>query len=234
MSPKDIEAAIKQLPPFQGRVETNERLEYGSNYRDKRGKVSSASDWQGIEKVFEPSISRRREIVLLGTAGERVLTAGTLLAHAAILAGMHVTQKNDYAITIMRGPSVAEVIVSPEPITYTGVEKPDFVAALSEDGVRRARDLFDRIRPDGLVISAAGVEVPATAASIEEIEFKAVGIKKRERALATLALLAKRSDPVTVEMLTEAITLSFHGKRREEALEVIEKTSTIDLFGISG
>ena len=230
MSPKDIEAAIKQLPPFQGRVETNERLEYGSHYREQRGKESFASDWQGIEKVFEPPISTRREIIMLGTAGERVLTAGTLLAHAGILAGMHVTQKNDYNITIMRGPSVTEIIVSPEPITYTGVEKPDMVAALSEDGVRRASNLFEKIRPGGLVISTAGVEVPATAAPILEIDFKAGGIKRKERALAALALLARRGDPVTLEMLEKALRETMRGKRLEEALRVLEKAATIPAF----
>ena len=43
---------------------------------------------------------------------------------------MQVTQRNDYDITVMRGPSVSELILSPEPILFTGVEQPDVIVAL--------------------------------------------------------------------------------------------------------
>ncbi|MGD8371960.1 MAG: thiamine pyrophosphate-dependent enzyme [Syntrophobacterales bacterium] len=227
LSPKDIEAGITELPPFEGVVTANERREYGSHYREKSVGEGAAPDWRGIEKVFEPSVKARREVVLLGTAGERIITAGNLLAHAAILAGMHITQKNDYNITIMRGPSVTEIIVSPEPISYTGVEQPDVIVALSEEGVRRGWNLFNKVGAEGRVILSAGVKIPATAAKILETDFKAKGIKKKERALAALTLLAKSGDPVTLEMLREAISQNFHGKRREEAEEVIERTAAI-------
>jgi pyruvate/2-oxoacid:ferredoxin oxidoreductase beta subunit/Pyruvate/2-oxoacid:ferredoxin oxidoreductase gamma subunit len=227
LSPKDIEAAIMELPPFEGVVAANERREYGSHYREKSDGESAAPDWRGIEKAFEPPVKARREVVLLGTAGERVITAGTLLAHAAILAGMHITQKNDYNITIMRGPSVTEIIVSPEPISYTGVEQPDVIVALSEEGVRRGWDLFSKVGAEGRVILSAGVKIPATAGQILETDFKVEGIKKKERALAALTLLAKSGDPVTLEMLREAISQSFHGKRREEAQNVLERAAEI-------
>jgi hypothetical protein len=71
------------------------------------------------------------------------------------------------------------------------------------------------------------VKIPATAAKILETDFKAEGIKKKEHALAALTLLAKSGDPVTLEMLREAISQNFHGKRRVEAEEVIERTAAI-------
>jgi pyruvate/2-oxoacid:ferredoxin oxidoreductase beta subunit len=226
MTPKDIEAAIAALPPFNGLVAGNVRSEYGSNYREK-GAEKADLDWQGIEKFFEPPVQSRREVVLLGAAGERVITAGTLLAQAAILAGMQVTQKSDYHITVMRGPSVTELIVSPTPISYTGVESPDVIMALSQEGVNKCWGLFGRMKPGGRVILTAGVEIPTTAAQIQEANFKAEGIKKKERAVAALSMLAKSGDPVTLEMLEAALKRSYQGKRLEEALRVLAKAATI-------
>ena len=229
LSPKDIEAAIGELPPFHGPVDTNERREYGSHYREKAGRKKAELNWQGTEQVFEPPVKKRRELVLLGSAGERIITAGTLLAHAAILAGMQVTQKDDYHITVMRGPSVSELIVSPAPITYTGVDRPDVIAALSQEGVNRRWDLFDQMKPSGRVILATGVEIPATSAQILEVDFKAGGIKKKERALAALSLLAATGDPITSEMLERALRETLQGKRLEEALQVFQQTGAIPI-----
>jgi Pyruvate/2-oxoacid:ferredoxin oxidoreductase gamma subunit len=149
------------------------------------------------------------------------------LGRAAILAGLNVSQKNDYHITVMRGPSVTEVIVSPQAITYTGVGKPDVIIALSQEGVRKRWGLFERIEKKGRIILASGVEIPTTDAEVEEVDFKVGGIKKKERALAALALLAKSGDPITLEMLRKALEQTFQGKRFEEARLVLEKATAI-------
>jgi Pyruvate/2-oxoacid:ferredoxin oxidoreductase gamma subunit len=227
LSPKEIETTIGELPPFHGPVHTNERREYGSHYRERAGRKKADLDWQGTEKIFEPPVKARREVVLLGAAGERIITAGGLLAQAAILAGMQVTQKNDYDITVMRGPSVTELIVSTEPIAYTGVDRPDVVAALSQEGVNKRCDLFDQMQPGGRVILATGVEIPATSAQILEVDFKAGGIKKKERALAALLLLAATGDPITSEMLERALRQTLQGERLEQALEVFQRSGAI-------
>jgi Pyruvate/2-oxoacid:ferredoxin oxidoreductase gamma subunit len=162
-------------------------------------------------------------VVLLGSAGERVISAGAVLAQAAILAGMHVTQKNDFNITVMRGPSVTELIVSPEIITYTGVEQPDVIVVLSRQGVEKRREVFGQVEPGCRVMVSAGVEIPPTAAQIHEVDFRGGGIKKKERALAALSLLAKSGDPITTEMLESALGQIFRSARLEEALGVLDK-----------
>jgi pyruvate/2-oxoacid:ferredoxin oxidoreductase beta subunit len=229
LSPKEIESAIEKLQPYQGVVSANMRREYSSHYREEAAKDSGGIDWQGVEKTFEPTVKERREVVFLGSAGQRVITGGGLLGRAAILAGLNVTQKNDYHITVMRGPSVTEVIVSPQAITYTGVGKPDVIIALAEEGVRKRWGLFERIEKKGRIILAAGVEIPTTDAEVEEVDFKADGIKKKERALAALCLLAKSGDPITMEMLERALEQTFQGKRLEEARLVLEKTAAISV-----
>ena len=230
LSPKEIEEAIKKLPTYQGVVSSNLRREYSSHYREAAAKDKGEVAWQGIETIFEPTVRERREVVFLGSAGQRVITAGGLLARAAILAGMNVSQKNDFHITVMRGPSVTELILSSQPITYTAVEQPQVIIALAHEGVRRCWGLFEKMKKGGRIILAAGVEIPATAGQILEVDFRAGGIKNKEMALAACYLLSRDADPITPEMLEEALKQSFQGKRLEEARGVLEKAATIPPF----
>lgn len=228
LTPDTIKKNIGKLPAFNGPVAANLRREYGACYRD----ACSASEgvrenWKGIEPTFSPPVRARREIVLLGAAGDRIISAASLLAHAAILGGMQVTQKNDYDITVMRGPSVSELILSPEPILFTGVEQPDVIVALACEGVMRKRELFAKMSPEGRVILAKGIEIPDTVARITEIDFKTHDLKRTERALAALALLARTQDPITLEMLDGALQSSIRGKALEAGIDVLARSSAI-------
>jgi len=227
LSPKEIEAAIEKLPTYQGVVSSNVRREYSSHYREAAAKDRGAVAWQGTERIFAPTVRERREVVFLGSAGQRIITAGGLLGRAAILAGLNVSQKNDFHITVMRGPSITELIVSPEVITYTGVEQPQVIIALADEGVRRCWGLFEKMKKGGQIILAAGVEIPPSQGKTLEIDFKGAGIKKKEMALAALYLLAQNRDPITVEMLEEALKQTFQGRFLEEARGVLEKAATI-------
>jgi 2-oxoglutarate ferredoxin oxidoreductase subunit beta len=227
LSPKDLEAAIDKLPAYQGIVSANARREYSSHYRQEAAKGRARVPWQEIVPIFEPAVRERSEVVFLGSAGQRVITAGGLLARAAILAGMNVSQKNDYNITVMRGPSVTELILSPQPITYTAVEKPQAIVALAPEGVQNRWGLFGKMKKGGRIILAAGIEAPGTAGQILEIDFKAGGIKNKEMALAACYLLARDRELITPEMLEESLKQTFQGKRLEEARLVLEKAKAI-------
>jgi Pyruvate/2-oxoacid:ferredoxin oxidoreductase gamma subunit len=227
LSPKEIEEAIEKMPTYQGVVSSNVRREYSSHYREAAAKDKGAGAWQGTEAIFAPSVRERREVVFLGSAGQRIITAGGLLGRAAILAGLNVSQKNDFHITVMRGPSVTELIVSPEVITYTGVEQPQVIIALADEGVRRCWGLFEKMKKGGQIILDAGVKIPPSQGETLEIDFKGAGIKKKEMALAALYLLAKNRDPITAEMLEEALKQTFQGRILEEARGVLEKAATI-------
>lgn len=224
-APQEIQNTLAGLPPYRGPIAKNLRREYASHYRGHTG----GAPWEvpEIPAQFHPPIAERREVVLLGTAGDRVVSAGTLLAHAAVSAGMHVTQKNDYAITVMRGPSVTELIISPEPITYTGVERPDVVVALSEEGVGRRREVFTHVKPEGRIVVAKGVAIPSTPATVLQVDFQAWSIKRRERALAALAVVARGGDPVTGEMLENAAARTLRGKSVDSTLVLLRRAETL-------
>lgn len=40
---------------------------------------------------------------------------------------LHVTQKNDYPITVLRGHSVCEVVLDRKPVGYIGISKPEVI-----------------------------------------------------------------------------------------------------------
>lgn len=226
LTPQEIENGISRPPAFAGPVPANLRPEYGLRYREQGIRLDrDTGGWQGIEAKFEPCAGERREIVLLGAAGDRINSAGSLLAHAAMLAGMQVTQKNDYDITVMRGPSVSELIISPEPIEYSAVEKPDFIVALAPEGIARKRELFAKITSGGRVLLTKGLTIPETAGRVIEIDFKRRGIRRTERALAALSLLAGGGDPITFEMLESGLRQTLKGKALEAGLDLLKRTA---------
>jgi len=227
ISPREIETAINNLPAFDGPVSANMRREYGSQYREKISYETGGLDMIRIDASFESPVKSRREIVLIGSAGDHIQWAGSLLAHAAISAGMHATQKNDYDITVLRGQSASEVIIAPEPVVFTGVERPDIIVAISQEGVTRHQNLFSKTSSQTRVIMAKGLEIPATRAQLTEIDFKEHGFSKAEWALAAVALLARTGDPITAEAFDYTIRQTLTGKDLQSALAAMERAALI-------
>ncbi len=223
LTPKTIDDALAGLPHMEGRVAENFRLEYGRHYRQMSAKLKPAPEPPRIAAEFQPLDSQRRELILLGSAGQRIITAGEILCLAGLTAGLNTTQKNEYNITVMRGPSISELILSPQEIDYTGIERPDVILALAQEGVDRRRQIFEHVDGDTLILQAAGVEVPACGARIHAIDLTSQGIKKPEWALASAGVLAKLGRIITAEMLAAALKIRFKGKTLENSLELVEK-----------
>ncbi len=227
LSIKELEAEISELPPFKGLVKSNIRKEYAAAYKSA-AKISGRNiGMQGTKKTFNPTVNKQHSILFLGSAGEGVISSGTLLAHAAVSAGMHVTQKSEYNVTVMRGPSVTELIISPEPITYPGIEQPDIVIALSVEGVEKHQDVFHEMTKNGYIILAEGLKIPATSAYIQEVNFQKKAIKRKSFALASLSILAEKEDPISREMLETAVKNKYEGEKARESLSVLNKMTSV-------
>jgi 2-oxoglutarate ferredoxin oxidoreductase subunit beta len=191
LTPKAIEEKLDQAPTTDGYAAQNARQEYGRAYREEASKLQSTPSPQPIEAKHEPPEASRQELMILGNAGQRIITAGELVCLAGATAGLHATQKNDYPITVMRGHSVSELILSKEEIGYTGIDNPAVVIALGQEGVNQRQKIFAELTPDTLVVKAAGVDLPATAAEMWEIDFKIHKIKSQDWALAAIVQLAR-------------------------------------------
>jgi 2-oxoglutarate/2-oxoacid ferredoxin oxidoreductase subunit beta len=223
LTPKAIDEALAGLPPAEGIVAENSRMEYSRHYRQSSAQLKPVPEPPAIEAEFQPPDSHRRELILLGSAGQRIITAGEILCLAGLTAGLNTTQKNEYNITVMRGPSLSELILSPQEIDYTGIECPDVIAALAPEGVDRRRQIFEHIDGNTLILQAAGVEVPACSARIHKMDLKSQGIKKQDWALASVGVLAKLGRVINVEMLAAALKIRFKGKTLADCLELVEK-----------
>jgi pyruvate/2-oxoacid:ferredoxin oxidoreductase beta subunit len=163
-------------------------------------------------------------IVLAGSAGEGVQSAASLLGHAAIRAGLQVTQKNDNPVTQGTGFSVSELILSPQEILYTGIEAPDVVLVVSDDGARElARSgILERITEDTLVLADATVALPELPCTVQRFAFRAAGAK-----LAALAGLVQWLD-MTSALLVDALWSALDAKWGEQSAKM--KDSLRDFF----
>ncbi len=226
LTPKSIEADLARLPDVSGFRSMNERMEYGRAYRQEAARLKAPPTPVRIPPTCAPPRKGRQEVVLLGSAGQRIITAGELLCLAGAAAGCRATQKNDYPITVMRGHSVSEVIMSEADIEYTGIENPTVVIALAAEGVNRRKAMLARLSPECLVIRAANVDLPPCPAAVIDVDFKEKKIKSPDWALASLAVLAREERALTTDMLQAALALRFKKTVYDMAWDVVEKVLT--------
>ena len=222
LTPKTIDEQLKQVPPSDDFTTRNARKEYGRAYREEASKLQAAPSPLRIEAKFDPLFSNRQELVIMGNAGQRIITAGELVCLAGATAGLHATQKNDYPITVMRGHSISEVILSRKEIGYTGIGKPSAVIALGQEGVTRRKRIFAELTKETLVLKAPGVDLPTTVAKIQKIDFKAGKIKPKDWALAAIVQLARAKRMLSTDMLNAALELRFKGEALEQVREVVK------------
>lgn len=225
LTPNSIEKILAEHEPMPGVVTENNRGEYGEQYRRLAAEQKAPAPLPKVEAQFDPPEGGRQEVILLGAAGQRIITAGEILCLAGLSGGLNTTQKNEYNITVLRGPSISELILSPSKIDYTGISQPTVVVALGQEGVDRRSDLFGRLSPGALVLQIEGIRVPQTRADIHKIDFKSQGVRKPDWALAALIVLGKLGRVIRPEMLESALTARFKGKILQTALELLTRVS---------
>jgi Pyruvate/2-oxoacid:ferredoxin oxidoreductase gamma subunit len=225
LTPAAIEADLAALPPVEDLAARNRRAEYGRAYRQEAASLEPDAEPAWIRPQFAPVEAGRQEIVILGSAGQRAVTSGELLCLAGATAGLHASQKNDYPITVMRGHSISEVILTEGEIGYTGIETPTTVMALAAEGVARRSRLFAGLPAGARVIKAADVALPPCPAKIVEVDFGALKIRSADRSLAALAFLAARREVLSLEMLRAAIQLRFAGAACEQSLALVARVA---------
>jgi pyruvate/2-oxoacid:ferredoxin oxidoreductase beta subunit/Pyruvate/2-oxoacid:ferredoxin oxidoreductase gamma subunit len=230
LTPKVIEEALGDMPTLEGPVKENLREEYSHYYRELASREKPAPPPLKVEAKFRPLHVSRQDVVILGRAGQKVITAGEILCLAGLTAGLWVTQKNEYDITVLRGPSISELILSPERIGYTGIDKADVVVAIGQEGVERRSALFDHLDEESLVIQAQGVEIPSSQARVQVVDFKGQGVKIQDWSLASLSIMAKLDKVISLEMLQSALKLSFKGQALSSITDLIGRVQVGDGF----
>ncbi len=227
LTPNMIQEMLKPLPPLSHFFDLNKREEYGKHYQQEAAKLKPLYSPPGFDAEFESLGKGLQEVVILGSAGQRIVTAGELLCLAGIKAGMNATQKNDYPVTVLRGHSVSEVILSEGQINYTGISDPSVVIALAPEGIARRKELLMQLSERTWLLSAKALDLPPSSAKKLALDFKAEKIKPQNWALTALAILAARNKALSLEMLRAAVKERFEGQVRDNVLKLIEHAAAI-------
>ena len=164
------------------------------------GSTALRAVWQGLvgepihlanplETTYSHSLDRPRAIIIAGAAGARVRTAGHVLGAAATLSGLWTTQRDDYPVTVRSGHSMSYVLVSPEPIHFTGISQADVLFVLSEDGWGKTAALSALMREDQWVFVVPElVDRLTTRAQVRVLRLSALkGVAAAGRFLAVVA-----------------------------------------------
>jgi len=164
-----------------------------------------------IAAKHKATLAGRCAVVLSGSAGEGVQTAAEYLAQAAMACGLHATKKGSYPVTVGVGFSTAEILLSSEPIHFTGISVPDAVIATSQDGLNKVRGLVEKMTK-GAVYLDASLESPATKATVVKHDFRGP-LGGRSAVLVALVMLLGRAGIMPQEAFFEVLKESPLGKK---------------------
>ncbi len=150
----------------------------------------------------------RWEVRLGGAGGQGLITAGIILAEAAVLAGRNAVQTQSYGPESRGGATRAEVVIADGEIDYPKVTNPDALLVLTAEAYRR---YGNRIKEGGLLVADADlvgeipkgpyrtVRVPITRIARDELKREIVAN------IVALGVLAALTQVVPVEALERAV-----------------------------
>lgn len=167
---------------------------------------------------LEHRIDRRYSIMLAGTAGERVQSAGGYATQVAVDAGLYATRKADNLVTQGTGYSVSVLTLSPDPINYTGNDVADIVVASSVDGLGwlKMHGVFDRLTPESLVVIDDSLEAPQLTAGKGQLIVLPLRRKAgaHDAAMAGLGFALERSGIMDSSFIGQAAEARFGASAR--------------------
>jgi len=177
--------------------ESVERKEFSRKYADEMKKHKSKIKHPLlIEPVPEHNLSKPAGIIVAGSAGERVQSSAGMLCVAAVNCGLYTTQKNDNPVTQGSGFSLSEVIISPDEIYYTGVDKASYVIVVSEEGYRELLEqkIFDRVNNETTFIVDESISFSNNGFNIVTLPLRKT-CSGEKAALGAIDYLVKKYNP---------------------------------------
>jgi len=137
---RSLIAAQEELGLPSGVLYRREVDEYAAAYRAavERFKASRPLRVRAMVPDLTSSLDRIVNLMVAGSAGGKVRSAARMIAEAAIRSNLYAAQRDDYPITVKTGHSVSQIVMSPQTIDFPGMDEPDVLVILSEDGRRKA------------------------------------------------------------------------------------------------
>lgn len=226
---KLLESTMQQSNFPTGILNNHPSDEYSTAYRkavaDQLGKAAV------IPNLLSPShkskLGDTLTCVIAGAAGTKIVSAATSFAQGAILAGLHASQRNDYPVTVKTGFSLAEVILSPKEILFTGITKPNLMLVLFPEGLDKVKTMINHMdENDQLFINQKLLPLD-TNAKVFPLDLSKIG-KKQNWAISALAEILRLTQVYPLQALQEAVTKE--GRFAEENLAAIEAGHGISML----
>ena len=206
---KEMMGYMESMNMESGILQETNRPSFQTSYKviqEQAGKQKSMSGLV-LETKFTSDLDKPIRIVLAGSAGQKVVSAGNLLASAATLSGLWTSRRADFPITIQTGFSVAEIVISPEPVLYSGIIKPDVAALIAPEGRDKIARLTMTMEKTDTIYFAEGlgdVDSNANQLPLEFPESAKKEVRKNISAL-TAGYLTKQLNLFPFEALKEAV-----------------------------
>lgn len=162
---------------------SSNRKEFSDAYREKvnpNGKDFSL--FTGfIQQLDDNSktikIEKQTGFIIAGSAGEKVQSSAAKLCRLAAAHGYFTSQKNDNPVTQGSGFSLAEVIISPQEINFTGVDNPDVLVIVSRDGLEEVKrqSIFKRVHKETKIYIDDTLELDELSCKVIKNDFRSGG-----------------------------------------------------------
>ena len=205
--------------------------EYSVNLRrawpDKKPGPSTP---KGIEAKFKSNIKEGYySVVLAGSAGMKIVSAATNFARAGLNCGLYATQQDDYPVTVQTGHSLSEIKLSPHQIHYAGIDLPDALLLVSQDGLRVAKKTLSELTENEIVIKTKDLQGLETRAKIYEIDMqdRSLGLSKSNIMTAATALLLYITNIIPPEAFKAVLEAIPKEKIREENVRAFEAAEKV-------
>jgi|TARA_B100000959_G_scaffold18034_1_gene17413 pyruvate/2-oxoacid:ferredoxin oxidoreductase beta subunit/Pyruvate/2-oxoacid:ferredoxin oxidoreductase gamma subunit len=192
-----------------GILQETDRPSFQTSYKTIQEQASKQKPMSGLvlDTKFSSVLEKPIRIVLAGAAGQKVVSAGNLLASAATLSGLWTSRRADFPITIQTGFSVAEIVISPEPVLYSGIIKPDVVALIAPEGKAKIARLTKTMEESDTIYFADGLGDVNSSANQLPLEFPESAKKEIRKNISALTAgyLTKQLNLFPFEALKEAV-----------------------------
>jgi len=220
----ELLATLRRLGFETGLLHRETRPEYAQACRLVAPGLEPAAPISLVPR-FASRLDRPFRIVVAGAAGGKVRSSARLLGLGAILSGLQAAQRDDYPVTVKTGHSVSELVLSPRPIDYTGVTRPDALVVASPEGLAKAGRYLERMTATGRVFTTPELAGFPTAASTVVFDSgTARGLGRSTLATALLAAAVRDLELFPLDALRAAAR---HGVHNEDMLRAIDAGETL-------
>ena len=150
----------------------------------------------------------RKEFRLSGSGGQGLISAGIILARAAVIEGYKVTQTQSYGPEARGGSSRADVIISNNEIYFPEAQNFDYLIALTQESCDKY--IYD-LREEGVMLVDANYvkNLSMTVNNLIEIDFSDITLEKLGSILpmniVTLSCITRVSGLISDASLEKAI-----------------------------